>query len=293
MTIHYTHRIKENRKTLIVYRSSWSFRDCRDFDLVRRRRWRSVVAANLWAGRDFPVSVELLLTKPSSYSYSSLTNKSKLIVRIGKTLVFMTTKRRPFSPFPRVFHTHTPRTYTHTHTHTQFFNNDPFVQSVSGREWSHTQTKLLVKNFCALGNKKRTAQQHENYSTVYHWVPESSKSLCVCVTRRRGEITAEGDPDSCAGCAPSQGESLPLVECPAAILFLLLLLHRLFLFFLLFFFTSFGLLFSNSNSRRVAHILGCFSLKEVSLDQRDYFNAMTNCCFVKMNAMPIFRIEFG
>lgn len=118
MTIHYTHRIKENRKTLIVYRSSWSFRDCRDFDLVRRRRWRSVVAANLWAGRDSPVSVELLLTKPSSYSYSSLTNKSKLIVRIGKTLAFMTTKRRPFSPFPRVFHTHTPRTYTHTHTHT-------------------------------------------------------------------------------------------------------------------------------------------------------------------------------
>ncbi len=176
MTIHYTHRIKEKRKTLIVYRSSWSFRDCRDFDLVRRRRWRSVVAANLWAGRDFPVSVELLWTKPSSSSYSSLTNKSKLLVKNGKTLAFMTTKRRPFSSFPRVPHTHTPRT-THTHTHTQFFNNDPFVQSVSGREWSHTQTKLLVKNFCALGNKKRTAQQHENYSTVYHWVPE----CCVCV----------------------------------------------------------------------------------------------------------------
>ena len=68
--------------------------------------------------------------------------------------------KRPFSNDddpPSSWNTHT---HTHTHTNTIFFNNDPFVQSVSGREWSpthtHTQMKLSKeKEFVTLEKKKK------------------------------------------------------------------------------------------------------------------------------------------
>ena len=215
---------KKSKKTLIVYRSSWSFRDCRDFDLVRRRRWRSVVAANLWAGRDSLASVELLLTRPSSSS----TNVSTASQTESKTFCFMTTKSRPFPPSSfLVFGTHTPRT-THTHTHKIYSSTMTHLSNPSVVGSGHTQTKLVKKKNSTLGKGEK-----ENGTTeiVGLSTNESRRvlKLCVCVTRRGGNNrrgTLLPDSLSLAQTAVCvrwlrplclQGEGLPLVECPAAI----------------------------------------------------------------------------
>ena len=103
--------------------------------------------------------------------------------------------------------------HTYTHTNTIFFNNDPFVQSVSGREWSPTNThtneiEWRKRKFVTL-EKKKKKRQHEIVGLSTNESRSVLKLLRVCVlldeergNKTGGTLVAQTETAVCVLVAP-------------------------------------------------------------------------------------------